>query len=258
MRFIYATDLHGNAESYEALLRQAVSSRADAVVLGGDLLTHDALPGQTAFMRSWLAPRLRRFHEAQPAIRVFGLLGNDDWGVLASDLEALEPEGALAYLHQKAHPFGDNLWIAGSSFVPVTPFGMSDWDRLDAPRWQPPLKARGPYFSTPGGIIEGTTAELAGRAALEEALADLAKASTPARTVYVLHTPPWGTKLDQVAGGKHIGSRAVRSFIERHQPPLALHGHIHESPSVSGSIADTLGKGGKIEWRQTKDARRTP
>ena len=26
-----------------------------------------------------------------------------------------------------------------------------------------------------------------------------------------------------------VGSAAVRTAIERHQPPLALHGHIHES-----------------------------
>lgn len=26
-----------------------------------------------------------------------------------------------------------------------------------------------------------------------------------------------------------VGSTAVRHVIERHQPPLALHGHIHES-----------------------------
>jgi Icc-related predicted phosphoesterase len=26
-----------------------------------------------------------------------------------------------------------------------------------------------------------------------------------------------------------VGSTAVRNVIERHQPPLALHGHIHES-----------------------------
>jgi len=28
------------------------------------------------------------------------------------------------------------------------------------------------------------------------------------------------------------GSEAVRNVIERHQPPLALHGHIHESRGV--------------------------
>jgi len=34
----------------------------------------------------------------------------------------------------------------------------------------------------------------------------------------------------------------VRAFIEEHQPPLTLHGHIHESPMVSGSYAERIGR----------------
>jgi len=40
----------------------------------------------------------------------------------------------------------------------------------------------------------------------------------------------------------HVGSRAIRAFIERHQPPLVLSGHIHESPRVSGSYRDAIGR----------------
>jgi Icc-related predicted phosphoesterase len=29
-----------------------------------------------------------------------------------------------------------------------------------------------------------------------------------------------------------VGSKAVRKAIERHQPLIGLHGHIHESPGV--------------------------
>jgi Icc-related predicted phosphoesterase len=41
--------------------------------------------------------------------------------------------------------------------------------------------------------------------------------------------------------GEHIGSRAIRRWIERHQPLLTLHGHIHESPKQSGSFFDRIG-----------------
>ena len=34
----------------------------------------------------------------------------------------------------------------------------------------------------------------------------------------------------------------MRVFIEEHQPPLTLHGHIHESPNVSGSYTDRIGR----------------
>jgi Icc-related predicted phosphoesterase len=64
------------------------------------------------------------------------------------------------------------------------------------------------------------------------------------RAVFNLHVPPRGTAIDQapvldgslkpvVKGGavlmESVGSQAVRRIIERHQPMLSLHGHIHES-----------------------------
>jgi len=67
------------------------------------------------------------------------------------------------------------------------------------------------------------------------------------RAIFNLHVPPRDTKLDQAAqldaelrpvlkGGlpviTGVGSTAVRTSIERHQPMLSLHGHIHESRSV--------------------------
>ena len=64
------------------------------------------------------------------------------------------------------------------------------------------------------------------------------------RAVFNLHVPPKNTPIDQamlldaefrpvLRSGSPIisgvGSSAVREAIERHQPMLALHGHIHES-----------------------------
>ena len=33
----------------------------------------------------------------------------------------------------------------------------------------------------------------------------------------------------------------MRRWIERRQPLLTLHGHIHESPTMSGSFVDRIG-----------------
>ena len=38
-----------------------------------------------------------------------------------------------------------------------------------------------------------------------------------------------------------MGSRESRRFLERRRPLLALHGHIHESPAISGRFAERLG-----------------
>ena len=47
--------------------------------------------------------------------------------------------------------------------------------------------------------------------------------------ILVSHTPPVQTKTDRLLNGNHVGSKAVRAFIEEKQPLLCLTGHIHES-----------------------------
>ncbi|GFK93347.1 3',5'-cyclic adenosine monophosphate phosphodiesterase CpdA [Fundidesulfovibrio magnetotacticus] len=45
----------------------------------------------------------------------------------------------------------------------------------------------------------------------------------------VCHNPPQGTAADRLSGGAHVGSPAVRAFIEEVQPQVCLTGHIHEA-----------------------------
>jgi len=64
----------------------------------------------------------------------------------------------------------------------------------------------------------------------------------PARAIFNLHCPPYRSGLDEAPaidsdlklmhGGRAlrpVGSTAVRQAIDKHQPLLSLHGHIHES-----------------------------
>ena len=48
------------------------------------------------------------------------------------------------------------------------------------------------------------------------------------RKFLVSHAPPYGTKVDITHSGIHVGSTAVRNFIEEHQPDIVICGHIHE------------------------------
>jgi Icc-related predicted phosphoesterase len=63
------------------------------------------------------------------------------------------------------------------------------------------------------------------------------------RAIFNFHAPPYGYALDlapeltadliQAADRRvHVGSRAVAHMIEKYQPLLGLHGHIHESRGV--------------------------
>ncbi len=75
----------------------------------------------------------------------------------------------------------------------------------------------------------------------------------PSQAIFNLHVPPFDTNLDiapelddnltprlSLTGGfkmTPVGSKAVRKMIEKYQPLIGLHGHIHESRS-----AQKLGK----------------
>lgn len=84
----------------------------------------------------------------------------------------------------------------------------------------------------------------------EERILALAKAghaevATAALRIFVPHAPPYGTSLDIVHSGIHVGSTAVREFIEDHTPELTLCGHIHEArgrDSIGKSIIVNCGQ----------------
>jgi Icc-related predicted phosphoesterase len=47
--------------------------------------------------------------------------------------------------------------------------------------------------------------------------------------ILVAHAPPYNTTVDIVGDGVHVGSTAVRDFIETYDVRLCLTGHIHEA-----------------------------
>jgi Icc-related predicted phosphoesterase len=220
---VYASDLHGNRDAYDRLF----SLDADAVLLGGDLLPYplksggDLLAMQRRFVSEYLAAKMA----TRPC---YWIPGNDDWETVLGPLET-----AGTPLHGRVAPFLDGLSIAGYGAVPITPFGMKDFDRVDVPGWEPKQTPQRCFWSSPAGVEPVTLQAVMDRPSIEADLERLAALSDPAKTVYLIHSPPYATTLDRLQGGiTPIGSRAVRRFIDRRQPPLTLHGHIHESPGV--------------------------
>jgi uncharacterized protein len=55
----------------------------------------------------------------------------------------------------------------------------------------------------------------------------------------VIHVPPYGTKLDEFAPGKHAGSTALRDWVRRIEPLYLFCGHIHETAGLSDTIGAT-------------------
>ena len=86
------------------------------------------------------------------------------------------------------------------------------------------LSAIPPWISR---MYQATEEQLA--AALEAGYAQL----PDARHHGVLaHVPPHGLPVDRVFFGRHVGSRALRSFVDEKAPSLVVCGHIHEARGV--------------------------
>jgi uncharacterized protein len=75
-------------------------------------------------------------------------------------------------------------------------------------------------------------------AELAQVLADAIANLDPQQPLVLLcHQPPSHTRNDRTWSQMHVGSTAVRSFIERVQPLLCFTGHIHEGVGI-----DTIGQ----------------
>lgn len=146
-------------------------------------------------------------------VRVFIDAGNDDEPEIVETLKQAAfiemPEGSVIQLD-------DEHEMISSGFANTTPW--------HAPRDIPDEQL--------GAFIEGMANKL----------------RDPRRAVFNIHVPPFGTGLDTapllddqlkplvVAGDittGPVGSKAVRAAIERFQPLVSLHGHIHESRAAS-------------------------
>ena len=110
-------------------------------------------------------------------------------------------------LHRELRPLFPHFSCLGLGFSPPTPFG------------------------TPGEYADATLGQW-----LDETFAAHEGELENKAWALVSHAPPLNTQCDRITSGPHVGSAAVRAFIEKHQPDLCLCGHIHESAAL-----DTLG-----------------
>ncbi|MCC6348434.1 MAG: metallophosphoesterase [Candidatus Eisenbacteria bacterium] len=241
--WLFTSDLHGQGDYYEQALALAESGRPRVLILGGDLGPHpsgaEGVRRHRLFLEGFLVEFARRLRERTPETALVLLMGNDD---CASNHDVLDRhDGDLWHvLHERVLEF-DGVRVAGSSFVPITPFRLKDWERWEDGGEESPPQLAG-WVSEAGGAREFAFDPAARTPTIADSLAMLAGACDPAATLFVLHSPARGTKCDLVHGGHHVGSRAIRRFVEERRPRLVLSGHIHESPRVSGAWKDTLGE----------------
>jgi len=251
----FASDLHGHVDRYEKLFTAIENDRPRFVFLAGDLLPSGLAPwvGPDSsggdFLSGFLVPELATLkatlENTYPEILL--ILGNDDPRTEESEFLRFEERGLCRYLHGRQHSF-QGFTAYGYAFVPPTPFLCKDWERYDVSRYVPP----GCVSPEEGWRTVQAADHWVRYGTIKEDLDELAGDAEMGRAVFLFHTPPHETALDRAAlDGKsvdyvpldvHVGSIAVRRFIESHQPLLTLHGHIHESARLTGSWRDKIGE----------------
>lgn len=242
----FASDLHGRLTRYAALLRAIESERPRAVFLGGDLLPGGAATDFIAGFLSGELDRLRaRLGDRYPT--VFAILGNDDGRPAEADMLEAAARGLWVYVHGRATQLPP-FTVYGYTYVPPTPFLLKDWERFDVSRYVDP----GCVPPTEGRHSDPGAREEAKAATITDDLRRLTGDADVGHAVFLFHAPPYRTCLDRAALDDravdhapldvHVGSIAIRRFIEERQPWLTLHGHIHESARLTGSWRDRIGR----------------
>jgi Icc-related predicted phosphoesterase len=249
----FCSDLHGRRDRYAKLFQAIESQRPAGVFLGGDLLPGlftgvGTTPGaEEDFVEDFLVAGFERLRErlGDDYPRVFVILGNDDYRAFEPVFEEVETRGLWSYAHGRRMEFR-GFEVYGYSFVPPTPFLLKDWERYDVSRFVDP-GCVSPEEGRRSVAIEPREARFE---TIQKDLDRLTADADLSRAVLLFHTPPYQTKLDRAAlDGRmvdhvpldvHVGSIAVRRFIEARQPGLTLHGHVHESARLTGSWQDRI------------------
>jgi len=251
----FVSDLHGDSSRYQKLFRAILDERPAAVFLGGDLLPMERFPLQsediriTDFVHSLLGASFEKLNNrlGNDYPRIFIILGNDDPRSMEKEFIYWETRGIWEYISNRRVQF-DHFFVYGYGYVPPTPFLLKDWERYDVSRFVDPgcISPEDGLHSIPEtqNVIRFST--------IQTDLERLSGEDNQSNAIYLLHSPPYHTPLDQAElEGKmvedapldiHVGSIAVKRFVETHQPLISLHGHVHESARLSGTWRVLIGR----------------
>ena len=246
MKLLYTSDLHGSIGFYKDIVERTETEQIDVVLLGGDLLprkgqTSESLKEQSQFIHETMGPFLRELKKTD--IEVGCILGNNDWAATLPRFRELEQEGFLHLLHDHVWTLSQNMIIWGYSFIPPSPFPPKDFEKRDLKSDKAVSTSLYPVVSNQGHIESVNDVVLLDqRPSIEVDLSAITFPGNAENVICVMHAPPYDTLLDRLYNATAMGSRAVRKFIEEAQPAITLHGHIHESPTVSGAYCQKIGK----------------
>jgi uncharacterized protein len=269
VRLFFATDIHGSDTCWRKFLNSGKHYDADVIVLGGDMTGKALIPVVDGGGGRWYATLLENRHdlsgedEVQKFEDAVTRRGYYPFRTTPDELRELQgDEARTTELFHKLMLGRVESWtaladerLAGSGLRCFVCPGNDDQFEVDE------ILARAKHVEAcEGSVVEIDAFQLASTGwsnrtpwdtYREEDEPELGKriesvvsqVTAPAeRTIFSFHCPPYGSGLDEApeltedmrlkhAGRAPVplGSTAVREAIEKHQPALSLHGHIHES-----------------------------
>jgi uncharacterized protein len=253
-RCFFVSDLHGKISRYEKLFELIRNEKPEILFIGGDILPNAFSKKKTDvnfddFVLDYLIPQFQKLkNELQSQFpKIYIIMGNDDPKIKEESVLKGEEAGIWQYVHNKKVTFGQYSFY-GYSNVPPTPFLLKDWEKYDVSRYVDP----GCVPPTEGiRTVPMDSKEIEHSTILDE-IEKLILGEDLSHSIFLFHSPPHNTNLDRAAlDGKmidhvpldvNVGSIAIKRFIEKKQPLLTLHGHIHESTRITGQWKERIGR----------------
>jgi len=245
MKILFVTDLHGSQWKYDQLLELSRQHGVTALVNGGDMLPKEKnLFEQDQFITGYLKDHFEAFNAI--GIHYLCYLGNDDLKIFDPLFE--QTCGTFPFVHDIAQK---KIGIEGYEFIGMNwvvdyPFRLKDRCRMDSDDYDFQQQFGTGLLSQKGGWqeIHDWIDYARSLPTIEDEMNKLIRPDNMPQAIYVIHMPPARLGLDKCAHGAEVGSKAIYNFIEKNQPRLTLHGHIHESPRMTGlwfnEIGDTV------------------
>jgi len=249
LKCIFVSDLHGNVNHFIKLFEIIGHEKPDGVFIGGDILPNQFLikVDIKKFLEEEFFNPIKKLRKIlDKDIRFFVIMGNDDPKVFEKLFINADKRKIIDYIHFKTVEFND-FFVTGYAFVPPTPFQLKDWERYDVSRFVDV----GAVSPEEGRRTTKVSKDITCYSTISKDLEKLTKNAPLEKTIFIFHSPPYNSNLDKAdLEGKmvdyapvdsHVGSIAIRRFIEKKQPFLTLHGHVHETVRLTGEWKERRG-----------------
>lgn len=251
----FVSDIHGDIERYKKLFKEIRNEKPEIVFLGGDLLPSFSGINNSIniehkdFVNDFLAINFLKLKKelGEKYPKVFLILGNDDQRFEEISIIDAGNTGIWIYCHDRKIKY-KKYNIYGYSFIPPSPFQFKDWEKYDVSKFVDV----GCVAPTEGHRSFPVSDYYKEFSTIKKDLDMLTTEDNFHNSIFLFHAPPYKTKLDRAdLDGKmfdfvpldvHIGSIAIKRFIEDKQPYISLHGHVHESSRITGSWKQKIGR----------------